>query len=135
MLTYDNMTLEIRSSNKKDKKNNSKMKEPKTYNFEQTLINRKDLVSIEDDNKKNVKKKKEIISYISNRDTLYIPVPEKTKRPVEINEKLIEEPINVPITHIGIQSDQINYINKEKVLNCNIAICSTKNRKRCWSSN
>jgi hypothetical protein len=60
-------------------------------------------------------KKKEIISYISNRDTLFIPIPEKPKKPIEINDKLIEEHIIIPTNNIAIQSDEITYEIKQKV--------------------
>jgi len=53
----------------------------------------------------NRKKKKEIISYVANRDTLYIPHPEKPKEKIETGKNLIEDKKIVKMTNLGMQSD------------------------------
>ena len=132
MLTYDNSVLQIHNKPKKQFVV-EQSQETKYITFEQTLQNRKDLVSVEDDAQTKPSKKKEIISYISNRDTLFIPIPEKPKKPIEINDKLIEDKIIIPTNNIAIQSDEIAYENKQKVIFFNLALYSTKDWKgyRC----
>jgi hypothetical protein len=129
MLTYDNNLLQIHNRPKKQI-NNQQEDHAKYITFEQTLLNRKDLISIEDDAQIKEPKKKEIVSYIANRDTLFIPIPDKPKKPIEINDKLIEEKIIIPVNNIAIQSDDIAFEIKQKVLITNSAIYSAKNRKR-----
>ncbi len=109
--------------------------------FEQTLHYNTDLVTVEEDERQMIEneknKKKEIVSYTANRDTLFIPYPEKIKRPIDISNKIIEEKIEKPVADIGIQSDEILYENKEKViliLLIKLAFYSSKNWKRCWYS-
>lgn len=88
--------------------------------LKKTLMKNKHLVSLETDEiiKKdlgiNQKKKKEIVSYTANRDTLFIPVPERPKRPVDIQSNLTEEEKKKPIADIGMQCDEIEYENKVK---------------------
>ncbi len=130
MLTYDNNNLLQIHNRPKKQVVKEKTNEPKFITFEQTLINRKDLISIEDDSQIKAPQKKEIVSYIANRDTLFIPIPDKPKKPIEINDKLIEEKIVIQVNHIAIQSDDIAYENKQKVLIFNSGIYSAKNRKR-----
>lgn len=88
--------------------------------FEHKLIRNKDLVAIEDDEREKMeedrkKAKKQIVSYTANRDTLFIPYPEKIKKPIDISNNIIEDKNDKPIADIGIQSDPIDYENKEKV--------------------
>ena len=59
----------------------------------------------------NRKKKKEIISYVANRDTLYIPHPEKPKEKIETGKNLIEDKKIVKMTNLGMQSDVFIVIN------------------------
>jgi hypothetical protein len=88
--------------------------------LKKTLMRNRHLVSLETDEiiKKesgvNQKKKKEIVSYTANRDTLFIPVPERPKRPVDIQSNLTEEEKKKPVADIGMQCDEIEYENKEK---------------------
>ena len=75
------------------------------------------LVSLEDKASQNVSKKskkKEIISYIANRDKLFIPKPERPRLPINIDKNLIEEEKKVVTADLGIQSDKIDYVNPEK---------------------
>jgi hypothetical protein len=90
---------------------------PEYLNYKYYLLSKKELVQVENDEevKKKGKSKKEIVSYIANRDTLFIPVPEKPKRPIEISDKIIEEPVVKPVTDLGIQSDEIDYVDPTKV--------------------
>jgi hypothetical protein len=135
MLTYDNTSLLQIQGRPKIQIVSEQTSESKFFTFEQTLQNRRDLVSIEDDAQIKPSKKKEIISYISNRDTLFIPIPEKPKKPIEINDKLIEERIIIPTNNIAIQSDDITYEHKQKVIYPHLAIYSSKSRKRRRCSN
>lgn len=85
--------------------------------MEAKIKNNKYLVSIEEDEKDNslkFKKKKEIISYTSNRDTLFIPHLEKSKQQVDISDKITEKKLPIPVSDLAIQSDPINYTNQEK---------------------
>ena len=75
------------------------------------------LVSLEDKTSQNLSKKpkkKEIISYNANRDKLFIPKPERPRLPINIDKNLIEEEKKVVTADLGIQSDQIDYVNPEK---------------------
>ena len=61
--------------------------------METIIKNNKYLVSLEEDENDTTmkfKKKKEIISYTANRDTLFIPHLEKSKQQVDISDKIIE---------------------------------------------
>jgi hypothetical protein len=69
-----------------------------------------------EDLKKDVKNKKGIVSYIANRDTLFIPIPEKPERPIDITDKIIEAPIVKPKADLAIQSDEIDYVDPTKVI-------------------
>ena len=74
------------------------------------------LVSLEQKNnaKKNKKpKKKEINSYISNKDKLFIPKPERVHQGIDIFKNLIEEEKKIVTVDIGIQSDEIEYDENE----------------------
>jgi hypothetical protein len=84
--------------------------------LKKTLFKNKHLVSIEENetHKKPVIKKKEIISYTANRDTLFIPVPERAIRPVDIKTNLVEDEKKTLNADIGIQIDEIAYVNQEK---------------------
>ena len=65
--------------------------------------------------KKNKKtKKKEINSYIANKDKLFIPRPERVHQGVDIYKNLIEEEKKIVTADLGIQSDEIDYEEKEK---------------------
>ena len=90
-------------------------------NFEKNLQSNLHLVSVEEDinqemeeKKLNVKKKK-IQSYVKNRDTLYIEPPERVKKPIDISLNLIETKQTKKVIDLGIQSDEINYVEKTKV--------------------
>ena len=77
------------------------------------------LISLEQKNAKNNKKKakkKEINSYISNKDKLFIPKPERVHQGIDIFRNLIEEEKKIVMVDLGIQSDEIEYdeIEKEK---------------------
>ena len=70
------------------------------------------LVSLEQKNnsKKNKKPKKKVInSYVSNKDKLFIPKPERVHQGIDIFKNLIEEEKKVVTADIGIQSDEIEY--------------------------
>jgi len=92
--------------------------DPKTDSvFEAMIRNNKFLVSLEDDGSRdaaNKTKKKEIVSYTANRDTLFIPHLEKSKRPVDISDKIIENKIPNFVADLAIQSDPIYYEAPEK---------------------
>ena len=96
-----------------DKKNLT----PEYLNYKYYLLSKKDLVQVEIDEeaKKKGKNKKEIVSYIANRDTLFIPVPEKPKRPIDISNKIIEETVVKAVADLAIQSDEIDYVDPTKV--------------------
>ena len=66
-------------------------------------------------NNTNKKKKKEIISYVANRDTLYIPHPEKPKEKIETSKNLIEDRKIVKVTNLGMQSDVFIEPPKEEI--------------------
>ena len=80
------------------------------------------LVSLEQKNntKKNKKPKKKVInSYISNKDKLFIPKPERVHQGIDIFKNLIEEEKKIVTADLGIQSDEIEYDeieNEEKFL-------------------
>jgi hypothetical protein len=86
--------------------------------FRRLIEKNKYLVSVETEESKTKvtkgKAAKKIISYTANRDTLFIPHPEKPKRPVDIRHNLIEEEKKKPMADIGMQCDKINYVDKEK---------------------
>jgi len=66
--------------------------------------------------KKNKKsKKKEINSYISNKDKLFIPKPERVHQGIDIYKNLVEEEKKIITADLGIQSDEIDYQEKEKI--------------------
>ena len=70
------------------------------------------LVSLEQKNnsKKNKKPKKKVInSYVSNKDKLFIPKPERVHQGIDIFKNLIEEEKKIVTADIGIQSDEIEY--------------------------
>ena len=69
------------------------------------------LISLELKNQKKQKKskKKEINSYISNKDKLFIPKPERVHQGIDIFRNLIEEEKKVALVDLGIQSDEIEY--------------------------
>ena len=70
------------------------------------------LISLEQKNQKNNKKKakkKEINSYISNKDKLFIPKPERVHQGIDIFRNLVEEEKKVVMVDLGIQSDEIEY--------------------------
>ena len=76
------------------------------------------LVSLEDQKtkvKKNKTKKKEINSYVSNKDKLFIPKPERAHIPIDITKNLVEEEKKIITADLGIQSDHINV--KEEDIN------------------
>ena len=65
--------------------------------------------------KKNKKsKKKEINSYVSNKDKLFIPRPERVHQGIDIYKNLVEEEKKIVTADFGIQSDEIDYEEKEK---------------------
>ncbi len=85
--------------------------------METIIKNNKYLVSLEEDENDTTmkfKKKKEIISYTANRDTLFIPHLEKSKQQVDISDKIIENKLPISVSDLAIQSDPINYTNQEK---------------------
>ena len=66
--------------------------------------------------KKNKKsKKKEINSYISNKDKLFIPKPERVHQGIDIYKNLVEEEKKIVTADLGIQSDEIDYTEKETI--------------------
>ena len=70
------------------------------------------LISLEQKNTKTNKKKakkKEINSYVSNKDKLFIPKPERVHQGIDIFRNLIEEEKKVVLVDLGIQSDEIEY--------------------------
>ena len=74
------------------------------------------LVSFEQKNngKKNKKPKKKVInSYVSNKDKLFIPKPERVHQGIDIFKNLIEEEKKVVTADLGIQSDEIEYEENE----------------------
>ena len=75
------------------------------------------LVSFEQQNKSKKSKKpqkKVINSYISNKDKLFIPKPERVHEGIDIFKNLIEEEKKVVTVDLGIQSDEIEYDEIEK---------------------
>ena len=65
--------------------------------------------------KKNKKsKKKEINSYVSNKDKLFIPRPERVHQGIDIYKNLVEKEKKIVTADLGIQSDEIDYTEKEK---------------------
>ena len=70
------------------------------------------LVSFEQQNKSKKSKKppkKVINSYISNKDKLFIPKPERVHEGIDIFKNLIEEEKKIVTVDLGIQSDEIEY--------------------------
>ena len=64
--------------------------------------------------KKNKKsKKKEINSYVSNKDKLFIPRPERVHQGIDIYKNLVEKEKKIVTADLGIQSDEIEYNEKE----------------------
>ena len=64
--------------------------------------------------KNNKSKKKEINSYVSNKDKLFIPRPERVHQGIDIYKNLVEEEKKIVTADLGIQSDDIDYTEKEK---------------------
>ena len=56
-----------------------------------------------------MEKKKKKNSYISNKDKLFIPKPERVHQGIDIFRNLIEEEKKVALVDLGIQSDEIEY--------------------------
>jgi hypothetical protein len=81
------------------------------------LISVEDEILQEEEEKRNIVKKKKIQSYVKNRDTLYIEPPERVKKPIDISKNLIEPKIDKNLVDLGMQSDEINYVDKTKVTN------------------
>jgi hypothetical protein len=79
------------------------------------LISVEDEILQEEEEKRNIVKKKKIQSYVKNRDTLFIEPPERVKKPIDISKNLIEAKIEKNLVDLGIQSDEINYVDKTKV--------------------
>ena len=74
------------------------------------------MVSFEQQNKSKRSKKpqkKVINSYISNKDKLFIPKPERVHEGIDIFKNLIEEEKKVVTVDLGIQSDEIVYDENE----------------------
>ena len=65
--------------------------------------------------KNNKAKKKEINSYVSNKDKLFIPRPERVHQGIDIYKNLVEEEKKIVTADLGIQSDDIDYTEKEKI--------------------
>ena len=65
--------------------------------------------------KNNKSKKKEINSYVSNKDKLFIPRPERVHQGIDIYKNLVEEEKKIVTADLGIQSDEIDYTEKEKI--------------------
>ena len=65
--------------------------------------------------KNNKEKKKEINSYVSNKDKLFIPRPERVHQGIDIYKNLVEEEKKIVTADLGIQSDDIDYTEKEKI--------------------
>ena len=86
---------------------------PGTYvSFAERVEQSPYLISLEQKNQKNNKKKakkKEINSYVSNKDKLFIPKPERVHQGIDIFRNLIEEEKKVIMVDLGIQSDEIEY--------------------------
>ena len=86
---------------------------PGTYiPFQERVEQSPYLVSIEQKTQKNNKKKakkKEINSYISNKDKLFIPKPERVRQGIDIYRNLIEKEKKPVMVDLGIQSDEIEY--------------------------
>ena len=93
--------------------NNPILVPPGTYiPFSERVEQSPYLISLEQKNQKNNKKKakkKEINSYISNKDKLFIPKPERVHQGIDIFRNLIEEEKKVFTIDQGIQSDEIEY--------------------------
>ena len=90
---------------------------PVYLTFEQRVEQSPYLVSLEDPNAKNKKAKKpkkEIISYVANKDKLFIPKPERQHQPIDITKNLVEEEKKVVTADLGIQSDEIEYVDPDK---------------------
>ena len=110
------LSKNVPTSNQKNifrNNNNSNQMLPGTYiPFQERVEQSPYLVSIEQKNQKNNKKKpkkKEINSYISNKDKLFIPKPERVRQGIDIFRNLIEEEKKVVMVDLGIQSDEIEY--------------------------
>ena len=93
--------------------NNPVIVQPGTYiPFAERVEQSPYLISLEQKGQKNNKKKskkKEINSYISNKDKLFIPKPERVHQGIDIFRNLIEEEKKVSKVDQGIQSDEIEY--------------------------
>ena len=93
--------------------NNPVLVNPGTYiTFSERVEQSPYLISLEQKNPKNNKKKakkKEINSYISNKDKLFIPKPERVHQGINIFRNLIEEEKKIVMVDLGIQSDEIEY--------------------------
>ena len=93
--------------------NNPVQVNPGTYiTFSERVEQSPYLISLEQNNPKNNKKKakkKEINSYISNKDKLFIPKPERVHQGINIFRNLIEEEKKIVMVDLGIQSDEIEY--------------------------
>ena len=93
--------------------NNPVQVNPGTYiTFSERVEQSPYLISLEQKNPKNNKKKakkKEINSYISNKDKLFIPKPERVHQGINIFRNLIEEEKKIVMVDLGIQSDEIEY--------------------------
>ena len=93
--------------------NNPVQVNPGTYiTFSERVEQSPYLISLEQKNPKNSKKKakkKEINSYISNKDKLFIPKPERVHQGINIFRNLIEEEKKIVMVDLGIQSDEIEY--------------------------
>ena len=90
---------------------------PVYLTFNQRVEQSPYLVSLEDPNIKNKKsknKKKEIISYVANKDKLFIPKPERQHQPIDITKNLVEEEKKIVTADLGIQSDEIEYVDPNK---------------------
>lgn len=88
------------------------------YSFAERVEQSPFLVSFEQQkNLKNNNKvdKKVINSYIPNKDKLLIPKPEKVHKAIDIYKNLIEVKKKVSTVDLGIQSDNIDYEEKEKI--------------------
>ena len=93
--------------------NNPVQVNPGTYiTFSERVEQSPYLISLEQKNPKSNKKKakkKEINSYISNKDKLFIPKPERVHQGINIFRNLIEEEKKIVMVDLGIQSDEIEY--------------------------
>ena len=75
------------------------------------------LISLEQKNNsknKKSKQKKQINSYVANRDKLFIPKPERVHKSIDIFANLIEEEKKIVTVDLGIQSDEIEFDEKNE---------------------